>query len=293
MSVKRKIKEAGKKLLGRDNRKEIIQFKKDIWQTEEISRAFIKGTDSSNIAGASVMDKEVNEYFLAGCRATDKVLDIGCGHGIVSEHLAENKISVAAVDISEKLLEEFKARIAGRNLPIEIKKGDAYNIPYPDNTFDVVVARMFLPHFPNWSVVLKEMTRVTKTGGKLMVHFSSAENTSLGKRIGRADCSFASSPDSSNPWNFYAETDDRELQKVSRETGLELVNRTPVGFFQHNRIIGYQLGANAYNSYMEKIEEFFQDEKVKAFAVWFDKEVIAKCTPALSHFNIITFKKIK
>jgi ubiquinone/menaquinone biosynthesis C-methylase UbiE len=275
-----------------DKRRSIVQFKKDIWQTEEISRAFVKGSDANMVMAADMMDKEVNEFFLSHCSLEDNVLDIGCGHGVVSEFLAEKGIHVTAIDISEKLLNELGNRISGRNLPIEIKQGDAYHIPAADEVFDIVVARMFLPHFPDWHVVLKEMTRVTKKGGKLLVHFSSKENTDLGKRLALNDCVFGTSPNPNDPWTFYAETDAEELGKVSKNTGLEVIARTPVSFFLHNRLLGYQLGTERYNSYMQKVQEFLKDEKVREFAIWFDKEIIANCTPDFSHFSIITFKKL-
>jgi len=237
------------------------------------------------------MDREVNELFLAHCSVGQRVLDIGCGHGIVSEYLANKGINVSAVDISEKLLETFRDRIKGKNLSIEIKQGDAYNIPYDNDYFDVVVARMFLPHFPDWPVVLREMSRVTKKGGKLLVHFTSKENTELGKKIGLNECDFASSPRTIDPWRFYAEADEQELKKVASSNGLEISQRLPISFFLHNRIIGYQLGTEQYNAYMKKIEQFLEDEKVREFVVWFDKEVVANSIAAISHFNIITFKK--
>ncbi len=238
------------------------------------------------------MDKEVNEFFLTNCAPHEKVLDIGCGHGIVSEFLADNGINVTAIDISDKLLNEFRERIKNKNLQIKIIRGDAYKIPCPDEEFDVVVARMFLPHFPDWPVVLKEMTRVTKKGGKLLVHFSSKENTDLGKNIKIEECQFASSPDTTNPWNFYAETNQNELKRICKKSGLTIVNRTPVSFFLHNRILGYQLGQKKYDDYMVKMQKYLEDEKVKSFALWFDKEIIANCHPSLSHSNIITFKRL-
>ncbi|HEY4155673.1 MAG TPA: class I SAM-dependent methyltransferase [Puia sp.] len=280
-------------LFGDKSNAEIINFKKEIWQTDELSKSFIRGSDANVLPVAEIMDREVNEFFLSECKPQDKVLDIGCGHGIVSEFLATRGIQMFSVDISEKLLSEFRSRIKDKHLSIDIKQGDAYHIPYPNEAFDVVVARMFLPHFPDWPVVLKEMARVTKPGGKLLVHFSSAENSELGKRLGKNDCVFVTSPVSKKGWDFYAETENKELSKVSNSLGLKVTGVTPVSFFLHNRILGYALGTGGYNSYMEKVQEFFKDEKVREFVIWFDKEIISKCSPALTHFNIINFKKLK
>ena len=274
------------------NKKNVIQFKKNIWQTDEISKSFVEGSNGNLLAAASIMDKEVNDFFLSHCKKNDKVLDIGCGHGIVSLFLAENGMQVTAIDISENLLSELKTQTLARNLSIEIKKGDAYSIESPSNNFDSVVARMFLPHFPDWPIVLKEMVRVTKTGGKLLVHFASKENSDAGKRLAIAECIFASSTDISNPWTFYAESDNAEINKVAKSNNLEVVNRTPLSFFLHNRIIGNQLGTELYNKYMIDVQNYMENEKVKEFILWFDQQIVSKCSPAISHFNIITFKKL-
>lgn len=270
---------------------EIRAFKSEIWQTDKISEAFIKGSDSSQVMIADVMDREVNVFFLKHCVVGDKVLDIGCGHGIVSEFIASHGIDVTAIDISDKLLDEFRARVAGRNLPLTILKADAYNIPYPANSFDKVVARMFLPHFRDWPVVLKEMARVTKPGGRLLVHFPSKENTILAEEVGSRDCTFATNPDTTDGWTFYAETDSKELSRVTRSIGLKVTSRTPLSFFVHNRLIGRQIGSEDYRRYQDELSERLKDDKVREFVVWFDNIVTANASPAFSHFAIITFEK--
>jgi ubiquinone/menaquinone biosynthesis C-methylase UbiE len=274
-----------------NNEKEIVAFKKNIWQTDEISQAFINGSDATSVTIADIMDRQVNVFFLKNCEQSDKVLDIGCGHGIVSEFLAAHNINVTAIDISEKLLDQFKNRIAGKNLPITIMQGDAYKVPCADNSFNKVVARMFLPHFPDWPKVLKEMTRVTKPGGQILVHFPSKENTVLAKRLGIQDCNFESNSLTQDPWIYYAETDQKELSKVSHSLGLKLVSRTPLCFFASNRIIGHQIGQKLYDQYQQELFEKLKDDKVKDFVIWFDNLFTANASPDFSRNCIITFEK--
>jgi SAM-dependent methyltransferase len=272
-------------------KKAIVEHKTGLWQTDKWANSFVAGSDADHVVAAALMDKEVNEYFLSECIAGNKVLDIGCGHGIVSTFLAKHNMEVTAVDISEKLLAKLAQSIEGQNLFIEIKRGDAYNIPCPDNYFDIVVARMFLPHFPDWPKVLKEMTRVTKKSGKILVHFNSRENIELARKIKLKDCDFGSSDNIADTSTFNAEADQAELLKVSKQFGLELQGRVPVSFFLYNRILGMQLGTEAYNKYLTDIQERIKDKKVEEFVVWFDKEIISRCHPALSYLNIIKFKK--
>ncbi len=295
MKIVNIIPKANKKLkviFNKKSKREIITYKKEIWQTDDVSQSFVKGTDEKNVLSAHLLNLEVNKYFLANCKPNDRVLDIGCGHGIVSEYLAENGISTTSVDISNKLLEEFRKRIQNKNLPVTIKQGDAYNLPFFDNEFDVVVARMFLPHFPDWPVVLKEIARVTKKGGRLLIHFASKENTVIGGKIGKMNCRFASDTNYFNPGTYYAETDDKELNKVCKKIGLKVLKRTPVSFFMQNRIFGFQLGTEKHNNYMHKLEEYLKNENIRNFVIWFGKEVIENCSPALSHSNIIIFLKV-
>jgi SAM-dependent methyltransferase len=280
-----------RRLFKNGNRKAISAFKSGIWQTDQISDAFVKGSDASEVMLAEIMDREVNVYFLDHCGPEDRVLDIGCGHGIVSEYLASHGITVTAIDISDRLLDQFRQRVEGRNLPLTILKGDAYNIPAADKSFSKVVARMFLPHFPDWPKVLGEIARVTMPGGRIMVHFPSKENSLTATSLGDKDCRFATDPDTGDPWTYYAETDEKELIALSRKLGLKLVSRVPVSFFAHNRIIGRQLGQQMYDRYQDELAERLKDEKVRDFVVWFDSTFTANAGPGLSHIAIVTFEK--
>jgi ubiquinone/menaquinone biosynthesis C-methylase UbiE len=287
------LKRLDRALFGRRRDRAIRDFKVGIWQTAEVSEAFVRGSDGASVAVADVMDREVNAYFLEQCQPTHAVLDIGCGHGIVSEYLARHGINVTAMDISETLLDRLRQRVAGLELPLTITKGDAYNIPAATDYFDRVVARMFLPHFPDWPTVLKEMARVTKPGGRVLVHFPSKENAEAGHRLGERSVGFSTDPDTTDPWTFYAEADQHELTVVADRCGLRVVDRVPVSFFLHNRLIGYQIGQEAYDSYQNELPEKLSDERVRDFVVWFDNIVTAKAGPAFSYFSIVAFEKVR
>jgi ubiquinone/menaquinone biosynthesis C-methylase UbiE len=288
--IKRSIHAVKNILLQKKRIKAIKDYKSTIWQTDKVATSFMKATDASNIIAASIMDEEVNSFFLQNCIPGSKVLDIGCGHGIVSIFLAKNGIKVTACDISEKLLDVLKQNSSG--LDIDIRQGDAYHIPATENEFDTVVARMFLPNFADWPVVLKQMARVTKKGGKLLIHFTSRENSVIGNTLRRKECEFITSTNLSNPGSFFADTNNKELDNVCDKIGLRVIRRVPVTFFLHNRIIGHQLGTKEYNEYMEEVQKQFQEPKVKDFIVWFDTKVVSQFSPGLSYYNIIELEKL-
>lgn len=90
-------------------------------------------------------------------RASDKVLDVGCGTGFVSQ-LYPN-FDITGIDISDGMLE--------RN-PYKHLKAPAEDIPFDSNHFDFVVCRSLLHHLDDARLGLREMVRVLKPGGKFV-----------------------------------------------------------------------------------------------------------------------------
>ena len=84
---------------------------------------------------------------------TDKVLDIGCGNGVVSEELRKN---FQCLIVGTDVLDYRK-----RNIPFEIMT-DKYSLPFKDNEFDVAMFNDSLHHCDDQEVLLKEATRVAK-----------------------------------------------------------------------------------------------------------------------------------
>ncbi len=271
----------------------VKDFKTNFWQSESGAASFIKGSDITTIPGAAMMDAVVNGFFLEHCPKNSKVLDVGSGHGIVSKFLAEHGHSVTACDISEVLLKALEENSKGLN--IDIRRGDAHNIPAKDGEFDVVVARMFLGHFPDWPEVLKEMARCCRRGGKLLIHFTSSENADFGRKFGGQDCGFADSPDLSNravnPGNYFAAASLSQLQKASARAGLRLVERAPNTFFLHNRLIGHSLGSERYETYQREMAEKLKDEALRDFAIWFEQTVVRHMPVWISYYNVVVLEK--
>lgn len=88
-------------------------------------------------------------------RHSDKILDVGCGTGFISQ-LYPN-FDITGIDISDGMLAQN---------PHKWQKASVYEIPFPDNHFDYVVCRSLLHHLEDPVRGLKEMFRVLKPGGK-------------------------------------------------------------------------------------------------------------------------------
>jgi ubiquinone/menaquinone biosynthesis C-methylase UbiE len=100
-----------------------------------------------------------------------KVLDLGCGDGTTALPSAQLGAEVLGVDIAWNLVEAGNRRAAEQGLTnVTFREGDATNLEgIPDNTFDVTMSIFGAMFAPKPFDVAKEMVRVTKPGGKIIM----------------------------------------------------------------------------------------------------------------------------
>ncbi|RII33491.1 class I SAM-dependent methyltransferase [Clostridium chromiireducens] len=94
--------------------------------------------------------------------------DVGAGTGFITEGLIKNNLKVIAIDQSEEMLNLLKDKFSHYK-DLKCVQGIGENIPINDNSVDYVFANMFLHHVENPVIVLKEMYRILKSGGKLVI----------------------------------------------------------------------------------------------------------------------------
>jgi ubiquinone/menaquinone biosynthesis C-methylase UbiE len=96
-----------------------------------------------------------------------RVLDVAAGTGNASIPAAERGAKVTASDLTPELLEAGRARAEAQGLELEWVVADAENLPFEDESFDVVmssIGAMFAPHHQE---VADELVRVTRPGGTI------------------------------------------------------------------------------------------------------------------------------
>lgn len=101
----------------------------------------------------------------AGVTKGMSVLEVGCGTGVVARELARmvgRKGRVVGVDVGNALLEYARGRTVRDGAAIEYVVGDAYDLKFPDRTFDASCAVTLLAHLHSIDSVVREMIRVTK-----------------------------------------------------------------------------------------------------------------------------------
>ena len=97
----------------------------------------------------------------------NKVLELGCGTGSIWKNhlqLLDNGSTIVLSDFSEGMLNEAKGNL-GEQTNIEYRIINIQDIPYEDNSFDVIIANMMLYHVPDLKKGLSEVARVLKKDG--------------------------------------------------------------------------------------------------------------------------------
>ncbi|HEX3506418.1 MAG TPA: methyltransferase domain-containing protein [Xanthobacteraceae bacterium] len=95
-----------------------------------------------------------------------RVLDLGCGAGHVSFHVAPEVGEVVAYDLSPEMLEVVTRSAHERGLRnISTQQGVAEKLPFPDSSFDYVMSRYSAHHWHDFDAGLREVTRVLRRGG--------------------------------------------------------------------------------------------------------------------------------
>ena len=91
-----------------------------------------------------------------------KLLDICCGSGMVSEYYAEQGALVTGLDFSEESIARANRRKEKYKFKADFIEGDAQNLPFPDDSFDIVSVHDGLHHLEDTAKAVKEMARVAR-----------------------------------------------------------------------------------------------------------------------------------
>jgi SAM-dependent methyltransferase len=150
----------------------------------------------------------------ADVKPQDTVVDIACGPGIVSCFFARRVHRVTGIDVVPAMLERAHRYQAEQQVDnVEWQLGSSTGLSFADNTFDCAVTRFSFHHFLDPLVALREMKRVTKPGGTVLV------------------CDVAPRPEaqaSFNHWEILRDPSHTraltqiEFEALGRDAGLEL-----------------------------------------------------------------------
>ena len=99
----------------------------------------------------------------------ERVLDVACGSGIVARMVAQRtngQARVVGLDLSPAMLEVARAAAQREGAETAWHEGSAESLPFPDDSFDVVLVQQGLQFFPDKSAAVKEIARVLTASGR-------------------------------------------------------------------------------------------------------------------------------
>ena len=95
-----------------------------------------------------------------------RLLDVGCGNGNLFKHFPGEKYELFGVDFSENMISEAKKQCGGK---ASFFISDAERLPFEDNSMDIITCNASFHHYVQPGKVLREMHRVLKKGGALII----------------------------------------------------------------------------------------------------------------------------
>lgn len=139
-----------------------------------------------------------------------RALEVGCGGGILTMEIAKLGFETHGLDISENAIQQARYQAEKEGLAIHYQVASALELPFEDQSFDVVFCCDVLEHLPDLDKAIEEIARVTKKGG---VFFYDTINRTLFSKISVIKVAqewkmFAFMPENLHVWDMFITPDE-------------------------------------------------------------------------------------
>ena len=178
------------------------------------------------------MLRQITNYHppAGGSITNKKILEVGAGMGGDSVFLAKKGADVTVLDFSREALEQVKENAEKEGILFNYVEADALDMPFKNDSFDIIFHQGFLEHFNNPEDYLKEQHRVLKKGGYLIVDVPQKYTAYTIKKH------FAIRQ---NKWfaGWETEYSPRELRSIMEKCGFSVVNMYGWGYYGKIKIL--------------------------------------------------------
>ncbi len=146
-------------------------------ETDFVARVYEKLASTYDLTfGPTLHPGRLEAIERMGIKSGDRILEVGVGTGI-NTSLYPPKCHVTGIDLSSSMLEKARERVAREGLRnVRLIEMDASRLTFADDSFDIVYAPYVISVVPDPVQVVREMRRVCRPGGRIIVlnHFRSA-----------------------------------------------------------------------------------------------------------------------
>ncbi len=141
-----------------------------VMSTAGVTRAYDRWAPIYDLVFGAVFKQGRSDAIVAAERIGGRIIEVGVGTGIsLPQYSRSNRI--VAVDLSDAMLDKARARVRDQKLDHveQVAVGDAENLQFADNSFDVVVAQYVITACPHPEKALDEFARIVKPGGEIVI----------------------------------------------------------------------------------------------------------------------------
>lgn len=267
----------------------VREYKTRAWQSPLRSSRYNELTKTAPSIFQIIRQDIYIDQVLRFARSGARILDLGCGSGLISIALSDLGFDVVSCDASRAML-DFLEREKG-DRPIETRCGDAYAIPAADGEFDMVISRMFIQHFVDWPKILAEKARVTKLGGYVMFDFGNLEHLQASGLSTSNECGFPYGNNPKEPSSFYAVASEEEMRSVARDVGLSVEEISPSGLLLTNGFLWKSIGAEGVGEFNRKVDELLVRDGAREMLGLIESVVLPLLPKTTTYGNFTVLKK--
>ncbi|MGH1353304.1 MAG: bifunctional 2-polyprenyl-6-hydroxyphenol methylase/3-demethylubiquinol 3-O-methyltransferase UbiG [Methyloligellaceae bacterium] len=164
----------------------------------------------------------------SGCYDGLKMLDIGCGGGLVAEPLARLRGDVTAIDPAEENIEAAKIHAKAENLTINYRSIRVEDLVSEDVQFDVVVLLEVVEHVPDVSEFVQVCSRLVRPGGLFILSTLNRTLKSYALAIVGAEYVLRWVPAGTHQWDRFVKP--AELATAVEQCGLEVLDKRGMAY---------------------------------------------------------------
>ena len=252
------------------------------YETDELVRIRREIDEKYTVPSIDFVDWAVG---CLGRNGAEQILDAGCGNGLYYKKLLETSpdLKYFGLDISPGMLK--KHPLNGSSLAL----ADARHLPYPDNSFNVVMANHMLYHVSDIDHTLTEFRRVLKPDGVLMTATNSLHNMPEFQVLLRRSIVLLTRQGAAQVYPPAAASDDFALENGSRQ-----LSRHFFGVVRYD--LPGSLVFNEVDPVMEYLESlrFVSEPQLPKDVVWDDVMMIMRqqITHLINHLDELVIKKL-
>ncbi|MGE8203927.1 class I SAM-dependent methyltransferase [Heyndrickxia sp. NPDC080065] len=138
---------------------------------KDVQKQFGRSADSYVVSDIHKKGKDLQKMIdIANLSGHEKMLDIATGGGHTANAFAPRVSWVTALDLTHEMLQAAESFIKGNGYEnVNFMAGDAEDLPFDNETFDLVTCRIAPHHFPNVEKFVEEANRVLKKGGYFLL----------------------------------------------------------------------------------------------------------------------------